>query len=57
MNNREMENYFSPFSRKGFNCVGFLYKRPSYLEMLSVSTETTRETTNAMRRQEKSCFV
>ena len=23
MNNRELENYFSPFSRKGFNCIGF----------------------------------
>ena len=26
MNNRELENYFLPFSRKRFNCVGFLYK-------------------------------
>ena len=43
MNNRELENYFSHFSRKGFNSVGFLYKRDTQLGMLSVSIETTQE--------------
>ena len=34
--------------------VYFLYKKVSKFQILSVSTETSRETTNAMRRQEKS---
>ena len=57
MNNRELENYFSLFSRKGFNYVGFLYKRMSYLEMLSVSTETTGETTTQQEDKGGIVFV
>ena len=34
--------------------VYFLYKKVSEFQILFVSTETSRETTSAMRRQEKS---
>ena len=34
----------------------FLYKRVSKLQILSVPTETSRETPSTARRQEKSCF-
>ena len=54
MNNRELENYFSLFSRKGCNCVGFCIKGQFNSIDASVSTETTRETPSTVRRQEKS---
>ena len=54
MNNRELENYFSLFSRKRFNC--FCIKGHVNFWILSVSTETSRETTSTARRREKSYF-
>ena len=39
--------------------VYFLYKKASKFQILSVSTETSRETTSATKRQEKSylCII
>ena len=53
MNNRELENYFSPFSKKGLSCVGLLYKRESQLGMLSVSTETTQERQQMLQEDQR----
>ena len=43
MNDRQLKNYFLPFSRKGFNCVVYFCIKESQLGMLSVSTGTTQE--------------
>ena len=54
----DIENWeiiFHSFLRKELT-VYVLYKRASKFQILSVSTETSRETTNAMRRQDKSHF-
>ena len=42
MNNRKLEKYFSPFSRKEFNCV-VLFGIKELTLVLSVLTETTPE--------------
>ena len=55
MNTGNWKITFSLFFKKGFNCL-FLYKRASIFQIFSVSTETSKETTSAMRRLEKSYF-
>ena len=57
MNNRKLENYFSPFSRKGFNCVLLLYKRKNQLGMLSVSTETTQERQQMLQEDQRRVVI
>ena len=53
MNNTEFENYFSPFSRKRFNCVVLFVQKKESIRRLSVSTETTPEKQQTLQEDQR----